>query len=202
MTVSKNKFLFFLISILFSLSILLWTLTEYFPDLFFFALVFPWIIIPLNIGFVVTLIISVSNWIRKGFKESKIGLIIHGLVILLIGIAVLIQSELFKSEIVLKAKLIDDLNRIALILSENKEFEMTSTGMYFYQETKTGKYKLENYTLIFSNPPYDNDFIPLKVLSLPDKNRIYFKRKQSGEIDATDVFAQFFEIEFNKLTVK
>ena len=80
--------------------------------------------------------------------------------------------------------------------------EVVITGMFFYQETKTGKYKLENDTLIFSNPPYDNDFIPLKVLFLPDKNRIYIKRKQSGEIDTTDVFAQFFEIEFNKLTVK
>lgn len=202
MTALMKKKLFFLFSILFSLSILLWTLTEYFPNLFFFVLVFSWIIIPLNIGFVVTLIISIRNWIRKGYKKAKIELFIHGLVILLIGISTLIASELFKSEIVLKAELVDDLSRIDLILRENEKFEMTSTGMFAYQETKTGKYKIVNDTLFFSNPPYDNDFIPLKVLFLPDKNRIYFKKHGSGEIDTTDSFARFFVIKLNNLTSK
>ena len=198
-----QKRIFFLIaSVIFSLSILLWTMTEYFPGLLVFIIVFRWLILPLTVGFVVTLIISIINWIRKGFKKSKIELIIHGLVILLIGISVLIESELFKSEIVLKAELIDDLSRIDLILRENEEFEMTSTGMFFYQETKTGKYIIENDTLIFSTPPYDNDFIPLKVLFLPDKNRIYFKRKVNGEIDTTDVFAYYFEIYENNLKGK
>ncbi len=116
--------------------------------------------------------------------------------------SIMINSELFKSEIVLKAELIDDLSRIDLILRENNSFEMTSTGMFFYQESKTGGYQIKNDTLFFSIEPYSNDFIPKKVLYLPNKDRIYFKGYKSGVIDTTDSFAYYFEITLNNLTSK
>ena len=74
--------------------------------------------------------------------------------------------------------------------------------MFFYQEKKTGKYSIDNDTLTFSVNPYSNDFIPKRVLYLPDTNRIYFVKKENGEIDTRDIFASYFEIEFNNLKGK
>ena len=197
-----KKFITILTPLLFFLSILIWIIPKYFPGLLFYIIFYPWIVIPISLIFIITLTTTIRNWILKGFMKVRLAIITHGLVIFLIVILSLINSELFKSEIVLKASLIDDLSRIDLVLRKNNKFEMTSTGMFFYQEKKTGKYSIDNDTLTFSVNPYSNDFIPKRVLYLPDTNRIYFVKKENGEIDTRDIFASYFEIEFNNLKGK
>jgi hypothetical protein len=127
------------------------------------------------------------------FKRKSIKAIIFGGLILLIFVASLIyDSELFKSKVILKARLIDDLSSINLILRENNRFEVNSSTL-FTDETLSGNYQIIGNKIIFKDKHYSNDFIPDTVTIIDDKIILHFDSIGKPIID----FAKYFKIDKN-----
>jgi len=126
-------------------------------------------------------------------NKNKAGIVLGSLILSSI---LLIQSELFKSKIILQATLTDDLSAIHLTLRENQQFELNSSTLftedYFY-----GKYKLVNDKIIFLDKRYSNDFIPDTVTVIGDKVIIKFENGKP----VTD-FATYFDINRNEIKRK
>ena len=83
----------------------------------------------------------------------------------------------------------DDLSSINLELYEDNSFK-TEVSTWLTNESFKGKYQIKKDTLIFLNPPYDNDFIPKKLLIRNDK--LILDYNKSGKIDTS--FANYFQI--------
>jgi len=105
----------------------------------------------------------------------------------------LLDTELFKSEPVLKATLIDDLSGIDLILREDHTFDLQSNSFIGTYEKFSGDYLLDSNKIIFLDRPYDNNFIPDTIYIYDDKivlNHVLAKPDTS--------FANYFNIRLNK----
>ncbi len=142
----------------------------------------------LSLVFVIILGLSI-------LKKNRHSIMIGFLTILSIIIVDSFSWELFKSNKILEAKLIDDLSGMNLVLRENNEFELHRYYM-FGDEWFKGEYELQGNKIIFHDKPYDNDFIPDTVTILDDKLILEFD--ESGVPNT--LFASYFEIEFNALT--
>ncbi|UBM61342.1 hypothetical protein LA303_07880 [Candidatus Sulfidibacterium hydrothermale] len=129
-------------------------------------------------------------------KRNKIALSFT-IITFLLGLIILVykDTELFKSKILMKAVLVDDLSSLELKLRNNNTFELVSTSYLGSSEKFTGKYTIDNNKIIFNNRPYDNDFIPDTVYII--KNKIIIKFNTAGEPDTS--FANYFRIDKNEL---
>jgi len=114
-----NSKLLNIFSIISTIAIISWMISDFFGGLIIYLLMYWWIIFPLIIIYVVTGIITIVKTARKGIRNNKIILYTHILGILSIIIFNLYQSEIFKSKILLDATLVDDLRRTEL---KNKLF--------------------------------------------------------------------------------
>jgi hypothetical protein len=188
-----------LFSLIFSAGFTIWTLSFYFGTELFLLIFFPWIIMPVCLGFSITLLMTFISWLFDDNFKNKILLYSHGITLAIILVTVLYFSELLKSEHVLEAQLNDDLSRIDLVLRKNGRFEVTSSGMFGVSETIKGDYKINNDTLIFSRNPYLNDFLPKKVLLDKAQKRIFFRKGSNGQFLREDSFAGYFSITLNTL---
>lgn len=117
----------------------------------------------------------------------------------MIGILILIEfslygSEIFKSEVILEAILIDDLSSITIKLRADNTFDTIVHGMFGYVERLSGEYRLNQDTIIFHEPPYLNDFIPNKLIIDKRDSALYFNKLDSVEFDRTKSFVNYFEI--------
>jgi hypothetical protein len=137
-------------------------------------------------GFISLLAIVIS---KKDRKSSIVGISLLTIII----IALSLKSELFKSEKILEATLMDDLSAIRLILRENKQFEVNASTV-FTEDTFTGKYELIDNKIIFLEKRYNNDFIPDTVQIVDDKIILRFDKKGNPITE----FATFFQINKNK----
>lgn len=193
-----NKFLnmFSFISVL---GTLIWVSTEFYGGIVIYAFMYWWLIIPVSFGFAITLIITVSRIITNGLTPNKISAIIHGFGLTVISVIFLINSELFKSETLLEAILVDDLSAITIKLRADNTFETRVDGMFGFVEKLSGDYHLERDTIVFHQPPYSNDFIPKEVLIDEPDSALYFNRLTNGEFDRKKSFVNYFEIRKNKL---
>jgi c-di-AMP phosphodiesterase-like protein len=109
------------------------------------------------------------SFYRRIFYAEKPLFYVNILFILITCLIVLFQSELLKSKVVLQA--IDnsnDLNSNWLILRANGEFEVIWQNP-FGSDKFEGKYVIKNDTLIFLDKPYDNDYVPRKLLIKTDR---------------------------------
>ena len=156
----------------------------FFSQFWIFALLFDAVLV---IGFIILLLIG---FYRDNYFSLKTGLVF----LMIIGANFLLKSEFFKSQIVLEARLDDDLSGLSLLLRKNGDFEMESSSV-FYSETFSGKYKMKGNKIIFLDRPYDNDFVPDTVTVVDDK--IIMKFSEDG-LPVTD-FASYFDIRKNEL---
>ena len=158
---------------------------------------FGWITTPILIGYLITLVLILFQWIRKGYSANKLNILIHALPLLLIVISIGVNSELFKSKEILRAYLKDDLSGIEIVLRKNGKFENTSIGMFCITETFKGKYEINGDTIVFLNKPYSNDFLSDRMLIRLDKNKIYYRINEDGTFYIDDSFLNYFEITHN-----
>lgn len=115
----------------------------------------------------------------------------------LIGLIIFIynDTELFKSKILMKAVLVDDLSSLELKLRNNNSFELVPRTYLGSSEKFTGEYTIEQNKIIFNNRPYDNSFIPDTVYII--ENKIILEFNAVGEPDTS--FANYFRIDKNDL---
>jgi len=194
----KGKLLI-LLSILSTLTVIGWMITEFYGGMVIYMIMHWWIIVPLIIIYSITFVITLITIIRKGIKSNKLLFCTHTFGVLMIIIFSLYQSELFKSRILLDATMVDDLSSINLVLRENGKFETTTNGMFGFTDKISGKYLKQNDTVIFLKKPYSNDFIPDKVLIDKQDSAIYFKRNSKGEFSREKTFVNYFRIDKNDL---
>ena len=113
---------------------------------------------------------------------------------LIAGAIYLPKTEWLKSKPVLKARLIDDLSSISLVLRKDNSFEIIPVTWMGAFEEFTGQYQIMGNKIIFLDEPYDNNFIPDTVDIYKDKIIL------NGDITEPDTsFARYFEIHLNLL---
>lgn len=190
----KRKLLIIL-SILSTLAVTGWLITEFYGGMVIYMFMYWWIIVPLIIIYAITLIITLIKIIRNGIKFNKFLFYTHIFGVLMIIIFSLHQSELFKSRILLDATMVDDLSSINLVLRENGKFETTTNGLFGFTDKISGEYLIHNDTIIFLKRPYSNNFIPDKVLIDKEDSAIYFKMNSKGEFSREKTFVNYFRIE-------
>ena len=159
-------------------------LSDYLFDVLWIFYLFPYLIF--GGSFISLLAIAIA---KKYRQSSIIGISLLTIMI----IALSLNSELFKSEKILEATLIDDLSAIRLTLRENMQFEVNASNV-FTEDTYTGKYELIGNKIIFLDERYSNDFIPDTVQIVEDKIILKFDIKGNPVTD----FATFFQINKNK----
>ena len=147
--------------------------------------IFPSLI--LAIAFILAIIIAI-------IKKVKHAITIFICTVLIITTSEIVKSEIFKSPKVLQAILHDDLSAIHLTLRKNKTFEISSTTI-FSEEKYKGDYKISGNKIIFSDRPYQNNFIPDTVTIWKDKIILSLDKAGQPNID----FANYFDIEENHL---
>ena len=168
---------------------LLFLITYLFQDSLYNKLwLFPYCLMLLS-GLIL-IIIFIRNVVKKDW--SFIPLL--GLTILIVTLAEIQKSEIFKSVKILEATLKDDLSLTYLTLRKNNTFEVNPVTMFSDEKFK-GKYKLLCNKIIFLDKPYINDFIPDTVTIINDK--IILRFKNNGEPNME--FANFFSIKTNRL---
>jgi hypothetical protein len=138
----------------------------------------------------VFIIVAVKGLMKK---VRFMPIVIAG-VILTIAAVEIAKSETFKSPIILKAALKDDLSVIYLVLRKDKTFEVNVASMFNNEKFK-GAYQLNDNKLIFLNKHYSNDFIPDTMTIAQDK--IYFQFDNTGK--PLSNFAAYFTITHNQL---
>lgn len=113
----------------------------------------------------------------------------------LIFALIIILFSSCKYPVVMRAKLMDDLSAIDLILYKNNEFKVWAHNPFGTTSKKNGKYRIEENKIIFLDKPYINDFIPDTVFIIDNKVIIEFKNDSIPNID----FARYFDIKTNRI---
>lgn len=168
-----------------TLLLIIYFLTDYLFEIF-------WIfyLIPLLLAGLIFLAFFIITIIKKNRIGISIGIVILGIIFS----SEIASSELFKSEKILEATLMDDLSAIHLTLRENNRFEVIASNL-FAELTFEGTYQLQENKIIFNDPPYDNDFIPDTVTIIEDKIILSFYDDGKPKTQ----FATYFDIKKNRI---
>jgi hypothetical protein len=184
-----------IIAVISTLGILAWMVTDYFGGMFIYLLSYGLIIIPIIILYIVSFGDTIISSIKRGFKQNKIKVIFHGLVILTIILTNILQSDLLKSKRILTATLKDDQFYYTLVFRENGSCENQVSGIFGFQEVFHGQYRFQGDTIIFSKKPYDNNFIPDTLLIDRKEKAIFINKDKEGNFSTTKEWLNHFEIQ-------
>ncbi|MBU2557267.1 MAG: hypothetical protein KJ578_05735 [Bacteroidetes bacterium] len=187
-----------IIAIISAAGLLSWIITDFFGGMIIWLLSYSLIIIPITLLYIFSITETIASIVRKGKQTSKIKLTAHGIVLFSILIFNLYRSEIFKSESIMSAVLKDDLYHHRLILRKNGNVENQTNGMFGFRETFHGKYKIESDLIIFSEKPYDNDFIPDTLLIDRKQGALFMEKDSIGNFRTNKEWLNHFEIEENK----
>jgi hypothetical protein len=194
--VRKNKIKGFeIVAILSAIGIIGWLITDFYGGMIINLLSYGILIIPFIILYLISIIETIISLIKKGVKSTRIKLIAHGIVIISIISLNIYHSDLLKSKAVLTAVLKDDLFHYRLVFRENGTVENQINGFMGFSETVYGKYTFEKDLIIFSEKPYDNDFIPDTLLLDKNQNAIFITKNKKGKFETEKVWLNYFEIE-------
>ncbi len=164
-----------------------------------YAIMYWWILLPVLVIYVITLIKTIADFFFEKPRIYHIRTFVHLYGLTILTVATLYDSELFKSKKLLSATLIDDLSSISINLRNDNTFDTHVSGMFGYSEEYRGKYELKGDTIIFLNRPYENNFIPDRVLINHADSAIYINKLKNGEFDQTRSFVNYFRIDLNEL---
>jgi hypothetical protein len=184
-----------IIAVISTLGILAWMVTDYFGGMFIYLLSYGVIIIPIIILYIISFGDTVISLAKRGFKQNKIKVIFHGLVILTIILTNIIQSDLLKSKRILTATLKDDQFYYTLVFRENGSCDNQVSGIFGFQEVFHGIYRFQGDTIIFSKKPYDNNFIPDTLLIDRKEKAIFINKDKEGNFSTTKEWLNHFEIQ-------
>ena len=178
-----------------TIGILAWMATDYFGGMFIYLLSYGLIIIPVIILYIISFGDTIISLAKRGFKQNKIKVIFHGLVILSIILTNILQSDILKSKRILTATLKDDQFHYTLVFRENGTCENEVSGIFGFQEVFYGKYKFQGDTIIFLKKPYDNNFIPDTLIIDRKEKAIFINKDKQGKFSTTKEWLNHFEIQ-------
>ncbi|MBG7631614.1 MAG: hypothetical protein IZT56_14450 [Bacteroidetes bacterium] len=195
MTIKNKVSVLNIIAIISAIGMIGWIITDFFGGMIIWMLSYGLIILPILLLYIISFFDTLISLIRNGKKTSKTKLITHGLVFLTIIIFNLYHSELFKSQKIMTAILKDDLYHYRLIFRENGNVENQANGVFGFSQTYNGKYKIENNLIIFSQKPYDNEFLPDTLLLDKKQGAIFLNKNNSGDFNTEKEWLNHFKIE-------
>ncbi|MGV0846653.1 hypothetical protein ACTS9T_08775 [Empedobacter falsenii] len=183
-----------IIAIISTIGIIIWIITDFYGGMFIYLLSYPFLVLPIILLYVFSFFETLALLIRSGFKKNIIKVVFHSVLILIIIIFNLTDSEIFKSKKILSATLKDDQYYYNLVFRENGEVENNINGMFGYSERIAGKYKINGDTIIFTKVPYDNDFIPDTLLIDKEQSALFMFKDESGKFIREKQFLNHLEI--------
>jgi hypothetical protein len=183
-----------MLAIISTLGIFGWIITDFYGGMIIYFIVFWPIIISIIILYLISFLDTFISIVNNGWNLNKIKGVSHGVLLFVILLLIVMQSELFKSKIILKAILRDDLSNLTLILRKNGKFENEVSGIFGPQEVFKGRYTLKADTIIFQNKPYDNDFLPDTILINRKQKAIFIGKEKNGNFAQEKSFLNYFEL--------
>lgn len=184
-----------IVAIISAFGLIGWIITDFFGGMILWLFSYGLFIIPIILLYVFSFFDTLISLLRKGTGTSKTKLTAHGIVLLVILGFNLYHSELFKSKRIMTAVLNDDLFHYRLIFRENGNVENQENGVLGISGTYHGKYKIEKDLIIFSEKPYDNDFIPDTLLIDRNQNALFMEKDSKGNFRTEKEWLNHFEIE-------
>jgi hypothetical protein len=185
---------FEIIVIISTLGIIAWIISDYYGGMIIYLLMYGYIIFPIMIAYFFTSIMTVSKCVKNGIGENKISVFFHSLAFFAIVANMIINSDLVKGKTILSATLRDDTFHYNLNLREDNECELVAMGLFGYKETYQGKYQIKKDTIIFSKKPYENDFIPNRLLIDKEQEAIFINSDENGNFETEKIWLNHFEI--------
>jgi hypothetical protein len=187
--------IFEFIAVLSSVGVVAWIISDLFGGMIIFLLSYPLLIIPFLLLFIISFIETLVSLFRKGKRVSKIKVRAHSAVILSVILLNVYYSDVFKSDRVLTAVLVDDLSMQRLVFRENGDVENQINGAFGFKKTFYGSYFFEDSLIIFTKTPYDNSFLPDTLCLDESQNAIFIGKKIDGTFDKEKEWLNHFEIE-------
>tara|TARA_R110000868_G_scaffold409158_2_gene694217 strand:+ start:80 stop:646 length:567 start_codon:yes stop_codon:yes gene_type:complete len=176
------------------LGMIIWNITDYYGGMIIHLLQYWYIIIPILILYLWSLIKTIVHISKNGIKKNGIVVGIHLMFLVFFFSVKLIDSDIFKSNRVLTGTMKDDLAHYTLILRENGTCENNVSGLFGFEKKYNGKYIMSGDTIIFTKKPYDNNFIPDTVLLDRQQNAIFIYRNKEGVFSTEKQWLNHFEL--------
>ncbi|MCP9237966.1 hypothetical protein [Lewinella sp. JB7] len=174
---------------------ILWMMTSLFGGMIFYLFVCSFAVIPVLLGYIVSLIDTSISIFKKGVSVSETKKYSHMAVGGVLSVILILNSEILKSNALLSATLRDDLFHYQLIFRENGTVENLVHGFAGFEETHYGKYNFKGDTIVFSKVPYDNDFIPDTLYINREQNALFMYRNDDGSFSDEKTWLSYFEID-------
>jgi hypothetical protein len=147
-----------IIAIISGIGLIGWIISDFFGGMILFMIAYSVIVIPILLLYIFSFFDTILSLIRKGKMISRVKLIVHMTIFLVIAMLNIYHSELFKSEKIMSAVLNDDLYSYRLIFRKNGVVENQVNGMLGYSKTYFGEYKIEEKLIIFSKKTIRKQF--------------------------------------------
>jgi len=126
---------------------------------------------------------------------SRIKLIAHSLFFSSVLAFNLYHSEILKSPSILIAVAIDDtMSKQRLVFRKNGIVENKIHGIFGHSERINGKYKIHKDLIIFSEKPYDNNFLPDTLLIDKYQEALFITKNKKGEFNTEKNWINHFKI--------
>ena len=175
--------------------LLIWVSTGFFEGMFSSLVSYWMLIIPCIIMYLYVVIGTLSSFFKNGLQGNLIKLF-SLCILVLSGITLqLNNSELFKSEIIIKSILRDDLSNSILTFRKNGKCENKLVGMFGMSKKYHGNYILKGDTIVFLSKPYDNVFLPDTLLLDTEKEAIFIERDKCGNFRTKKEWLNHYKIE-------
>ena len=194
--IEKNKISGYdIIAIVSGAGVIGWILSDFFGGMIVFLFTYGLLIIPTLLLYVFSFFETLISLTRNTQKTNKTRLVAHGIVFLAIITFNVYHSDLLRSKKVMAAILKDDLYHYRLVFRKNGIVENQVSGMLGFSQTYHGEYKIEDNLIIFSQKPYDNDFLPDTLLLHKEQGAIFIKKNESGAFSTEKEWLNHLEIE-------
>lgn len=190
---SKKVLILNIIAIVSALGIIAWIISDFAGGMILFLFAYPHLIISIIILYLFSAIQTVVSILKK--KASRINMISHSAVVVLIIIFNLYNSDLIKSERLITATLKDDLVLLTLVFRKDGSCENRVVGMFGFSKTYRGEYVMKGDTIIFKKKPHVNNFIPDTLLLVREDSAIYMEKDSTGNFITTKEWLNHFKIQ-------
>lgn len=183
------------IAVISSFGMTAWLISDFFGGMFLYAFAFMIVILPVLLLYLYSVAETIIAIIRK--KKLKIRLAAHAMYLFSVAFISIYHAEFWRSDPILKATMPDDFTAFEMILRKDGSFQHNIHGIFFYSDVFRGEYVIDQDTLIFLDPVYDNDFIPDTMLISKQDKALFISRDQSGNFDTDPEWLNHFKISFH-----
>ena len=187
--------IFEILTIISAVGMIAWNVTDYFGGMIIHLLQYWYLIIPVLVLYVGTLVGTFIKVALTGFKANKFAVFVHLSFFVIVLCMNLVNFEIFKSKKVLRGTLKDDLFHCTLTFREDGTCENQVSGFMGFEKKYKGNYIMKGDTIIFSVVPYNNDFLPDTLLIDRIQNVIFLNKNKNGKFSTEKEWLNHFQLE-------